>query len=198
MDRIRIKELAKRQLGSNIGVIVLMYLAIYAIVILASYVAQPIAFFLGAILELSLFSVYIRLADDNPPQFMDIFNIFRNARLCGNGIILYILISIFTFLWSLLLFIPGIIKGLSYSMAPYILIENEYYISPMDAIKESQRIMEGHKMELFILSLSFIGWYLLGIVTCGLAMFYVEPYVNMTFVNFYNEIKEAPDGAQIY
>lgn len=198
MNRTNIKELAKRQLGNNIGIIVLMYLTIYAIVITASYIAPPIAFFLGAILEISLFSVYLRLADDNPPQFSDIFDIFSNARLCGNGIILYILISIFTFLWSLLFFIPGIIKGFSYAMAPYILIENEYYMSPMDAIRESQRIMEGHKMELFMLSLSFIGWCLLGVLTCGLVMFYVDPYMNMSFVNFYNEIKDTPDGVQTY
>ena len=198
MDRIQIKELAKRQISNNIGIIILMYLAIYAIVILSSYIAVPIAYALGVIMEISLFSVYLRLAGDNVPQFLDIFGIFNNAKLCGNGIILYILISIFTFLWSLLLFIPGIVKSLSYAMAPYILIENEYYMSPMDAIRESQRIMEGHKMELFVLLLSFIGWYLLGVITFGLVMFYADPYINMSLVNFYNEIKDTPEDVQSY
>jgi len=198
MDRIQIKELAKRQISNNIGIIILMYLAIYAIVILSSYIAVPIAYALGVIMEISLFSVYLRLAGDNVPQFLDIFDIFNNAKLCGNGIILYILISIFTFLWSLLLFIPGIVKSLSYAMAPYILIENEYYMSPMDAIRESQRIMEGHKMELFVLLLSFIGWYLLGVITFGLVMFYADPYINMSLVNFYNEIKDTPEDVQSY
>ena len=78
-------------------------------------------------------------------------------------------------------------------MAPYILIENEYYMTPMDALKESQRIMDGHKMELFVLSISFIGWILLSVLTCGVLMFYVEPYMNMSFVNFYNQIKDKPE-----
>lgn len=193
MDRIQIKELAKRQINGQIGTLLVIYLIIYAIFLVASYIIPPLAFALAAILELSLFSIYIKLADNIPPKVADIFDIFKNARLCGNGIILYILMSVFTFLWSLLLVIPGIIKAFSYAMAPLILIENEYYMSPMDAMKESERIMEGHKMELFVLSLSFFGWCLLAALTCGLLMFYVEPYMNMSIVNFYNQIKNEPE-----
>ena len=193
MDRLEIKNLAKRQIGPNIGIIVILYIIVYAIYIASSSLSTIVSSALAIIFELSLFSIYLNLAEGNPPDVKGLFYIFRNAKLCGNGILLYLLISIFTFLWSLLLVIPGIIKSLSYSMAPYILLENEYYMTPMDAIKESQRIMDGHKMELFLLELSFIGWCLLGILTFGLIMFYVEPYINMTFVNFYNTIKDKPE-----
>ena len=193
MNRIELKELAKRQINPYLGIIFLQYIIIFLIIIASSYIAAPISYIFGVILELSLFSVYLNISQDIPPSVKNLFDIFKNGRLCGNGILLYLMISIFSFLWSLLFIVPGIIKSLSYSMAPYILIENDYYMTPMDAIRESQRIMQGHKMELFVLYLSFIGWYLLSFITCGLVMFYVDPYINMTVVNFYNRIKDSSD-----
>ena len=71
-----------------------------------------------------------------------------------------LLVGIFTFLWSLLFVIPGLIKSYSYSMTPYILSEDPR-ITPMDAITESRRIMDGNKFRLFCLHFSFIGWDLL-------------------------------------
>ena len=50
--------------------------------------------------------------------------------------------------------------------------------------------MKGHKMNLFILQLSFIGWIILMGITCGIAGLYVLPYYNATLSNFYLEIKE--------
>lgn len=193
MDRIQIKELAKAQINGQIGTFLILHLVIYAIVFVASYIIGPLTYALGAIFELAMFSIYLKLSDGTYPKVRDLFDIFRNAKLCGNGIILYILIAAFTFLWSLLLVIPGVIKSLSYAMSPLILIENDYYMTPMDALKESERIMDGHKMELFVLILSFIGWYILSVASCGLLMFYVEPYMNMSLVNFYNQIKDKPE-----
>lgn len=99
-----------------------------------------------------------------------------------------LLTRLFIFLWSLLLFIPGIIKAFSYSMTSYIIAENPT-IDPMDAISKSQEMMRGHKFELFMLHLSFIGWYLLGIITFGIALFFVIPYVQTAVANFYVELR---------
>ncbi|MBN2267966.1 MAG: DUF975 family protein [Acholeplasmataceae bacterium] len=99
-----------------------------------------------------------------------------------------LLIRVFTFLWSLLFIIPGIIKAFSYSMTAYIIAEDPT-IDPMAAIAKSQEMMRGHKFELFMLHLSFIGWYLLGILTFGLALFFVIPYVETTVANFYVELR---------
>lgn len=189
MNRIELKNLAKRQVSVNLGIFVILYLIVIGLVVAAGLISSTISYILGILLEFSLISIYMNASDGTTPDIKSIFDIFKNVRLCGNSLILYILLSIFTTLWTLLFIVPGIIKSLSYSMAPYILLENEYYMTPMDAIKESQRIMVGHKMELFVLSLSFIGWYMLGIVTFGLVMFYVEPYFGITMVNFYNKIK---------
>ena len=73
-------------------------------------------------------------------------------------------------------------------MAEYILYENPD-MSAMDAIRESKRLMDGKKADLFVLYLSFFGWYLLSAITCGIAYIWVAPYVTATVTNFYLDIK---------
>lgn len=98
--------------------------------------------------------------------------------------------SLFVFLWSLLFIIPGIIKSISYAMTPYILADCPD-VKARDALKLSMRMMKGHKMEYFILSLSFIGWILLSVVTFGLVeIFYTGPYMGNTFAAYYLNRKE--------
>lgn len=80
------------------------------------------------------------------------------------------------------------IKAYSYSMVFYILAENPQ-MTASEAITESREIMDGHKFELFVLELSFILWMLLSMVTFGIAMIYVVPYMSLTMTNFYNNIK---------
>ena len=101
-----------------------------------------------------------------------------------------LLVGLYTFLWSLLFYIPGIIKGISYSMSMYILAENKGK-SARECIEESKAMTEGHKMELFVLGLSFIGWMLLGMITCGIAYIWILPYMQATYANAYNLLKPA-------
>lgn len=115
-------------------------------------------------------------------SFKEGFNIW--AKSTG----LYISINILTFLWTLLLIVPGIIKSLAYSQAFYILADNPE-ISVDNAIKQSIEMMKGHKMDLFILNLSFIGWHILGLLTLGIAYIYIYPYYNTTCAVFYENLK---------
>ncbi len=102
----------------------------------------------------------------------------------------YLWMMLFIVLWSLLFVIPGIVKGLSYSMAPYILGDCPE-VKAKDALKLSMRMMEGHKAELFVMELSFLGWALLSALTAGiLLIFYVGPYMNSTFAVYYLEVRE--------
>jgi len=117
-------------------------------------------------------------AKDAFSGFDDFWTAFKTTFLTG----------LFTFLWSLLFIIPGIIKGYSYSMAMYIVAENPG-ISALDAIDRSKKMMDGHKMELFVLYLSLYGWALLTVITLGIAGIWTIPYMNATLANFYNEIK---------
>lgn len=195
MDRIKLKELAKKQITGNIGVLFLIILIVYLISTVLSLipaVGGVLSFIISAIFAVQLIVIFLDLTIGIKPDVMRLFDVFKNQQLCGNSIILYILITVFTVLWSLLLIVPGVIKSLSYSMAPYILAENDYYMTPSDAIKESMRIMNGHKLDLFVLELSFIGWWLLTALTCGILGIYVLPYHHATLANFYNEIKDKP------
>ena len=105
-----------------------------------------------------------------------------------NSFIAILLTRIFTMLWSLLFIIPGIIKAYAYSMTPYIIADNPE-IDAMKAIEMSQEMMKAHKMELFFLHLSFIGWYILTIFTFGIGMFFLMPYVQTSVANFYVELR---------
>ena len=104
--------------------------------------------------------------------------------------------SLFTYLWALLFFIPGIVKALSYSMAPYILAENKGK-SALECINESKEMTKGHKMELFVLGLSFIGWGLLCGITFGIAAIWVAPYMQATMANVYNSLKPVAPVAEV-
>ena len=98
--------------------------------------------------------------------------------------------GLFIGLWSLLLVIPGIIKALEYLMVDYILADNPG-IAPMDALRESKRMMKGHKWNAFVLSLSFLGWEILSVLTLGLLdLFYVRPYIEATFAELYLALKQ--------
>mgnify|MGYP000835811139 CR=1 FL=1 len=87
-----------------------------------------------------------------------------------------LLVFVYTLLWTLLLVIPGIIKAYSYSMTFYILRENPE-MTAGDAITASQKMMDGHKMDLFLLSLSFIGWAILALIPAGLGFIWLLPYM---------------------
>ena len=98
--------------------------------------------------------------------------------------------NLFIFLWCLLLVVPGIIKSLEYTMVDYILADNPN-IGPMEALRESKRMMAGHKWNTFVLGLSFLGWEILNLFTVGLLdIFYVRPYMEATFAELYLELKQ--------
>jgi len=97
--------------------------------------------------------------------------------------------GLYIFGWSLLFIIPGIIKAYSYMMVPYIIAENPE-ISKDRVFEISKKMMDGHKWEAFVLELSFFWWLLLSGVTAGIAgIFYVNPYMDATFAEFYSAIK---------
>lgn len=199
MDRISLKSLAKQQIGGNIWMLFVCSLIVTVITTAASLipaVGAVASLVLSAPLEIGLITVYFKLRDGYPPQ---IDELFKHFDILAQEILLYILISVFTMLWSLLFFIPGIIAGLSYSMAPYILAENKQ-LTAMEAINLSKQMMNGHKADYFVLQLSFIGWALLIPLTCGLAGIYVIPYMQATTVNFFDNIKgyRNINNAEVY
>ena len=108
---------------------------------------------------------------------------------------LNLLVGLFTFLWSLLFIIPGIIASLSYSMALYIKMENPE-IGALEAIKMSQKITDGHKLEIFLLPLSFIGWFILGIVTI-VGLIPVTAYLTYATLEQYKDLMSSIKNGEI-
>ncbi len=100
-----------------------------------------------------------------------------------------LLVGVFTFLWTLLLIIPGIIKSLAYSMTPFIL-KDYPELSANQAINLSMKMMEGRKFDLFYLYLSFIGWGILAIFTLGIGYLWLMPYMYTSTAAFYQNVKE--------
>ena len=101
--------------------------------------------------------------------------------------------QLYTALWSLLLIVPGIIKGYSYAMTDYILKE-EPEMKNNAAIEKSMAMMEGNKMKLFMLDLSFIGWALLCFLTLGIGFLFLIPYVQSAHAAFYEDLKAQQGG----
>ncbi|MBQ8401408.1 MAG: DUF975 family protein [Clostridia bacterium] len=115
--------------------------------------------------------------------------LFEGLQKCFvNSIAVYLLQGIFAFLWGLLFVIPGIVKGYSYAMTPYILRDHPE-MEALEMIDTSRAMMDGNKWRLFCLDLSFIGWYLLCTLTFGIASLYVIPYVQCARAQFYEAVR---------
>lgn len=120
---------------------------------------------------------------DAPAEFNVLFSKFSNLGKC---LLLNLAMWLLIFAWSLLLIVPGIIAAYRYAMAPYIMAQNPD-IGVMDAIGQSKELMRGHKGRLFWLSLTFIGWVLLSVLTFGIGFLWLNPYMEAVQAAFYLE-----------
>ena len=117
-------------------------------------------------------------------------NLFRDSfGRWGRKVWGMFLMNFFVSLWSLLLIIPGFIKYYAYALTPYILIDNPE-LSANQAINLSQEMMKGHKFDMFILHLSFIGWIFLSIFTFGIGLLWLLPYMMTAQAAFYQDVKK--------
>lgn len=121
-------------------------------------------------------------------EFGVIFDGFR-GNTYGRNLVTMFLKSLFTVLWMLLLIVPGIIKGYEYSMIPYILAENPD-MGRKEVFAMSKELTAGSKWKLFVFDLSYIGWFLLSVITFGiLDVLYVQPYYYAAKTQVYLELK---------
>ena len=190
MNRAELKAAAKEQIKGKIGILFLITLIVAAVGSLLNLipaVGSIASLLITPALSLSVVRVYLNLAKGVKPKASDAFCAVDDFW-CAFKV--NFLVSLFTALWSILFVIPGIVKGIAYSMAPYILAENKGKPA-LECIDESKAMTNGHKMDLFVLSLSFIGWYLLVGITFGIAAIWVAPYMQATFTNAYNSLKPA-------
>lgn len=175
----------------NVGMITGLLAGIATVVILIVLVAKV---FVGNLLKMGGYRFFI-LNQTAQTGIGTLLDGFRSGHYV-NIVLTMFLRDLFTTLWSLLLVVPGIVKHYEYLMVPYIIAENPA-MDYKEAFQISKQMMDGEKMEAFIMDLSFLGWYLLSAVTCGLlAIFYVNPYVQASFAEMYtfNKQKAYQDG----
>ena len=159
---------------------------IFALVALAIYIlAMPLVF-----MPLNLGYTYAanRVYVEGDSRLTG--NMFRDGfGRWGRNVWGMFLVGLFTSLWSLLLIVPGIVKSYAYAMTPYILIDNPE-LSANQAINLSQKMMKGHKLDLFFLHLSFVGWIFISIFTLGIGSLWLNPYIMTTQAAFYQDLKK--------
>lgn len=175
----------------NVGMITGLLAGIATVVILIVLVAKV---FVGNLLKMGGYRFFI-LNQTAQPGIGTLLDGFRSGHYV-NIVLTMFLRDLFTTLWSLLLVVPGIVKHYEYLMVPYIIAENPA-MDYKEAFQISKQMMDGEKMEAFIMDLSFLGWYLLSAVTCGLlAIFYVNPYVQASLAEMYtfNKQKAYQEG----
>ena len=184
INRAEIKKAAKEQIKGKIGILFVIALVMAAV----SFVAGLI--YIGAIivapaLALSSAIIYLNVVKGNTPSVSDAFLGFKDL---WSAFKLQFFMGLFICLWSLLFYIPGIVKSFSYSMSTFILAENPG-MPALEAITRSRKMMDGHKWDLFVLMLSFIGWAILASFTFGILYIWLLPYMEASVANFYNAIK---------
>ena len=121
-------------------------------------------------------------------------SLFNGYQQFARTFVTELLKGLYIGLWSLLLIVPGIVKSYSYAMTEFIMHDDET-LSYDAAISRSMELMQGHKMQLFLLDLSMIGWALLCLLTAGIGFIFLEPYVSCCHAHFYEDLK-AEDWAK--
>lgn len=144
------------------------------------------SFILGGTVQLGYCKFLLSQHDGQPHSLSDLFSQFDRF---GTGFAQAFLRGLYVFLWSLLFVFPGIVKSFSYAMTPFLLAEYPE-LTVSQAITLSRKIMNGHKLDLFFLDLTFIGWSLLNILTLGIGSLWLNPYVNATWAAFYRQLQE--------
>ena len=189
IDNSTLRQNARMQLGESIFGNTWMMLAVLCFVYSAAVGALS-GMLIGIIfigpLSYGMCRVFIGAVNGKKLDFNDALSGFTEAL--GNSLVLELLRTLFTALWSMLFVVPGIVKSYSYAMAMYIQ-QDDPDLDARDCIDTSREMMDGYKWKLFCLDCSFIGWYLLGALCFGIGVFFVMPYHETAKANFYLALK---------
>ena len=195
------KELRAQALASlkgNWGPAVLLTLIFLAISGVSSFVpglSLIVSFLVGLPLSVGVYEAFRRLVLGEKVQLIEYsFNLsFNNWK---HNVLVMLLMTIYTMLWSLLLIVPGIIKSLSYALTPYIVAEQPE-LSANESIELSMKMMDGHKMDLFLIWLGFFGLAVLSIFTFCIAYLWLMPYMYAKMAAFYEDVKAEYESKNV-
>lgn len=190
LQNSELRRVSRQQLKGNWGGPILAVFLFMVIIIAIACI--PVA---GSIInllvtgpfELGLVLYFLCFVRGRQPKIEVLFSGFKTF---GKSLGLYLLMTLYILLWSLLLIVPGIIMSFAYSQAFMILADNPD-MKVTDILRTSKAMMKGYKMKLFLLGLSFIGWALLCVITFGIGYLWLTPYMQVACINFYEDIKKA-------
>ena len=190
VKRSQLKRLAKQQLKRNWGIALGAITLCSAMSVAAFIIGGPA---LANVVSVGLVAAYMAIVRTGKANIVSIFDGWKSF---GPAFIAGILVPLYTFFWSLLFWIPGVIKSYAYAMTNYIIKDNPD-MTANEAITESRRLMRGNKWRLFIMDLSFIWWDILCVLTLGILTIYVVPYKLAARAAFYDAVKSSKEGQPV-
>lgn len=184
-----IRAEARSVLRGKWGIMAVVWLIIFALShgvhALSEEFGTIVSLIVGGPFLLGVSTIVLKVYRKEAFQLEEVFGGFKDY---SRALVAYLLILLYVLLWSLLLIIPGIIAAISYSMTFFIMAENPEFPAA-DAMRRSKEMMLGHKSEYFMLMLSFIGWFFVSILTCGIGFLFLQSYCMMSAAVFYQKIK---------
>ena len=196
MNRVEIKNFAKEKLSGNLGsiwkiLIIALGISLASTCVLSILFNKMDADFLDSLLGILMMPLgigttafFVSLIENTNFEAKDLFKYYHDfVKVIG----VTILMSLIVMLGYICFVIPGIILTLSYSLVPIILIKKPE-LGIVETLKYSREKMQGHKLDTFVLGLSFIGWAILGTLTFGILYIWLFPYMQLTFTKFYLNI----------
>lgn len=151
------------------------------------YVAIGIVYLLISPFFWNFTTVFLQLYRSNAAKSNRM--LFKGYRRMWSSFITMLQAYVYIILWSFLFFVPGITKLYSYAMVPYIMLDNPD-MRYGKAVRESRRMMKGYKFKLLILHLSFTGWFILSLLSFGIGLLWLIPYIYTSEALFYEDIKK--------
>lgn len=196
MNRVEIKNFAKEKISGNLGsiwkiLIIALGISLASTCVLSILFNKMDADFLDSLLGILMMPLgigttafFISLIENENFEAKDLFKYYHDfVKIIG----VTILMGLIVMLGYICFIIPGIILTLSYSLVPIILIKKPE-LGIVETLKYSREKMQGHKLDTFVLGLSFIGWAILGTLTFGILYIWLYPYMQLTFTKFYLNI----------
>lgn len=186
ISQTQLMEDAKSSLSGRWGLAVGTVVGVTLISALS--VIIPFAnFLIAGPISLGFSMFFLRLARGQEAEFGNVFDGFKHF---GAALGAYLLMLIGVLVGMIFLIVPGIIIALGLSQTMFILAD-EPELGAVEALKKSWAMMDGHKIDYFVLGIRFIPWMILCIFTLFIGFFWLAPYMQVTFANFYDALRTA-------
>jgi uncharacterized membrane protein len=173
-------------LGSAIYMVITMGISFLPV---EPWLTSPLSLLVTGPMVLGFYAFVLALQSSGEASLGQLFDGFDGFGRFGTAVGGYLLMTLFVILWMLLLIVPGIVAMYSYAMTFWILADDAH-AGPLEAISRSKALMRGHRWQLFRLYWRFFGWFVLSLLTLGIALFWLVPYVMMSSAEFYRQLRQ--------